>query len=99
MDERQERVVGGGERERERKRNINRREAKGMANGRTRKRREERSWRESREVGAGGVMAGAGGGAATLWRLQRRDAPVMLAPCTYTSQPPTSLPLTIFTYT
>lgn len=36
-------------------------------------------------------MTGAGGGAATLWRLQRRDAPVMLAPYTYTSQPPVAL--------
>lgn len=92
-DERKERTV------RESEKKAKRRDAKGMENARTRKSREDRSWRESREVGAGGVMAGAGGGAATLWRLQRRDAPVMLAPYTYTFQPPMSHPPTIFTYT
>lgn len=93
-DERKERTVRKREKKAKRREDV-----KGMENARTRKSREDRSWRESREVGAGGVMAGAGGGAATLWRLQRRDAPVMLAPYTYTFQPPMSHPPTIFTYT
>lgn len=45
--------------------------------------RGDRGEKVRKGVSAGGVMAGAEGGAATLWRLQRRDAPLMLAACTH----------------
>lgn len=77
-----ERVV---ERERENESEISIERRTSKAERERRRGRETEGLREKRakRVSAGGVMAGAEGGAATLWRLRRRDAPLMLAACTH----------------